>query len=148
MANHTGKGFFKKGVSGNPGGRPKLPAEIREMFQARSQEALEVLIRCLQSDDERIAMMAAQAILDRGYGKPTQLIDANITEDGGPVRYYAELPRKADTVAAWLEHVNARVSASDVNLIENHDAHSLTIVGADVGARNAVNVEVSTKSKT
>ena len=71
------------GSIGNPGGRPKLPAEIREMFQARSQEALEVLIRCLQSDDDRIAMMAAQAILDRGYGKPTQLIDANITEDGG-----------------------------------------------------------------
>jgi hypothetical protein len=40
------------------------------MFQARSQEALEVLIRCLQSNDDRIAMMAAQAILDRGYGKP------------------------------------------------------------------------------
>jgi hypothetical protein len=32
------------------------------MFQARSQEALEVLTRCLQSDDDRIAMMAAQAI--------------------------------------------------------------------------------------
>jgi hypothetical protein len=42
------------------------------MFQARSQEALEVLIRCLQSNDDRIAMMAAQAILDRGYGKPHQ----------------------------------------------------------------------------
>ena len=27
----------------NPGGRPKLLAEIREMFQERSQEALEVL---------------------------------------------------------------------------------------------------------
>ena len=64
--NPTGKGGFKKGQSGNPGGRPKLPAEIREMFQARSQEALEVLIRCLQSDDERITIMAAQAILDRG----------------------------------------------------------------------------------
>jgi hypothetical protein len=103
MSNRTEKGPFKKGVSGNPGGRPKLPAEIREMFQARSQDALEVLIRCLQSDDERIAMAAAQAILDRGYGKPTQLIDANISEDGGPVRYYAELPKKAESTEAWLQ---------------------------------------------
>ena len=106
------------GSIGNPGGRPKLPAEIREMFQARSQEALEVLTRCLQSDDDRIAMMAAQAILDRGYGKPTQSIDANITEDGGPVRYYAELPRKADTAAPWLDHVNARRdSGSDTDQV-------------------------------
>jgi hypothetical protein len=67
-----------------------------------------VLTRCLQSNNERIAMQAAQAILDRGYGKPAQTIDANITEDGGPVRYYAELPRKADTAAGWLEDVNAR----------------------------------------
>ena len=48
-------------------------------------EALEVLTRCLQSDDDRIAMMAAQAILDRGYGRPMQSID--VREDGPTVRY-------------------------------------------------------------
>ena len=36
MANHTGKGCFKKGESGNPGGRPKLPAEVKEAFQAKA----------------------------------------------------------------------------------------------------------------
>jgi hypothetical protein len=63
----------------NPGGRPKLPTEIREMYQARSQ--VEVLTRRLKSDDDRIAMMTAQAILDCGYGKMTQLINADITEE-------------------------------------------------------------------
>ena len=72
MTNPTGKGGFQKGQSGNPGGRSKLPADIREAFKAKAPEALEVLTRCLQSGDDRIAMMAAQAILDRGYGKPTQ----------------------------------------------------------------------------
>ena len=76
MTNPTGKGGFQRGRSGNPGGRPKLPADIREAFKAKAPEALEVLTRCLQSGDDRIAMMAAQAILDRGYGKPTQSIDA------------------------------------------------------------------------
>ena len=76
MSRRTGNGRFQKGESGNPGGRPKLPADIREAFKAKAPEALEVLTRCLQSDDDRIAMMAAQAILDRGYGKPTQSIDA------------------------------------------------------------------------
>jgi hypothetical protein len=42
-------------------------------------------------------------ILDRGYGKRTQSIDANITEDGGPVRYYAEVPKKAESTEAWLQ---------------------------------------------
>ena len=76
MTNPTGKGGFQKGQSGNPGGRSKLPADIREAFKAKAPQALEVLTRCLQSGDDRIAMMAAQAILDRGYGKPTQSIDA------------------------------------------------------------------------
>src|SRR6476646_10187613 len=74
---------------------PVPPADIREAFKAKAPQALEVLTRCLQSDDDRVAMMAAQAILDRGYGKPTQSIDANITED--PVRYIVELPKKSAT---------------------------------------------------
>ena len=103
MTNPTGKGGFQKGQSGNPGGRSKLPADIREAFKAKAPQALEVLTRCLQSDDDRIAMMAAQAILDRGYGKPTQSIDANINDD--PVRYIVELPEKSATTAEWLESI-------------------------------------------
>ena len=34
-------------------------------------------------------MMAAQAILDRGYGKPTQSIDANITSRPHNLRRFA-----------------------------------------------------------
>ena len=58
MASRADKGRFAPGVSGNPGGRPKLPAEIKEMFQAKGPEALEVLTRCLQSDGDRIALLA------------------------------------------------------------------------------------------
>ena len=83
--------------------RPPLFRVIREAFKAKAPQALEVLTRCLQSDDDRIAMMAAQAILDRGYGKPTQSIDANINDD--PVRYIVELPEKSATTEEWLESI-------------------------------------------
>jgi hypothetical protein len=47
-------------------------------------------------------MAESQATLDRGYCKPVQSIDTNITEDGGPARYYAEVPKKAESTEAWL----------------------------------------------
>jgi hypothetical protein len=42
-------------------------------------------------------------ILDRGYGKPTQSIDAIISEDR--VRYIVELPKKSATTEEWLEDI-------------------------------------------
>ena len=57
---------FPKGVSGNPGGRPKgIAAKARE----HTDSALDVLVNGLTDADGRIRIAAAKEILDRGYGK-------------------------------------------------------------------------------
>ena len=71
---------FKKGQSGNPGGRPKEIAEVKELARAHMPAAIEALASIMNnpkaSDAARVS--AATALLDRGYGKAPQHIDAEI----------------------------------------------------------------------
>lgn len=71
-------GRFQKGVSGNPGGRPAMPAEVKEALEAASERAAKRLVELVDSDDPRVALMASNAVLDRLFGKPTQVTDAKI----------------------------------------------------------------------
>ena len=64
-----------KGVSGNPGGRPKLEVSIRELAQENSMEALETLVQVMRTGKPGERLIAANAILDRAYGKPTQSVE-------------------------------------------------------------------------
>ena len=101
MVNRTDKGRFAPGWSGNPTGRPKLPAEMKEMFQTKAPEAFEVLCKHLHAADPRVSVSAATQILDRAYGRPVQSID--VREDGPTVRYIAEMPIKDKTTEEWLK---------------------------------------------
>jgi hypothetical protein len=88
---------FQKGQSGNPGGRPKEIAEVKELAREHMPAAIEALVSIMNnikaSDAARVS--AATALLDRGYGKPQQHIDAEIGS------YVARLPRPYDTVEEW-----------------------------------------------
>ena len=89
LSQHTGtskmpgKGRpFTKGVSGNPGGRPKVLGDVQELARQKSPEAIETLSKILL--DEKAApaarVAAANALLDRGYGKPTQPISQTLAK--------------------------------------------------------------------
>ena len=69
---------FRKGRSGNPGGRPKVVAEVRDLAQAHTADAIEALAKiCRTGKSESARVSAAVALLDRGYGKPLQTVSTS-----------------------------------------------------------------------
>ncbi len=77
---------FTKGKSGNPGGRPREVAEIRTLAKQHGPAAIERLAELMQSENERTAVAACEAILSRGYGRPAQSVTLAGEEDGPPVQ--------------------------------------------------------------
>ena len=83
MSKQSNGGKWVKGQSGNPGGRPKMPEDLKRAMQGLAEDAIKVLHEALSSDDERVRIMAAGHVLDRGYGKPTQAVDLTAKTDLG-----------------------------------------------------------------
>ena len=124
MANRTGKGWFVKGRSANPAGRPKRPPEFAPnaddpdgadrrtvgnlVIEARKFSGLAVdtlveLTRDNHADSTRYA--AATALLDRGYGRPAQSLDLHLSAD-------AITKRLSDMTDAELAALEARMIAA------------------------------------
>lgn len=60
------------GVSGNPNGRPSDSKRLRELARKLGDKAIEGLLKEAEQGETASARIAAwNAILDRGYGKPT-----------------------------------------------------------------------------
>lgn len=92
-------GQFVKGQSGNPGGRPKGEKEVLELAREASPRAIGRLIELVDSTDPRTAIAAANSVLDRAFGKPTQTLasdpDNPVVPDQAPaVETLAKLTAK------------------------------------------------------
>lgn len=76
----TSTGRFQPGerrVGRKPGVPNKTTAEIKAVAQLYGEEAIEKLVALMRGDNPEVALKAANAILDRGYGKPAQMLQGD-----------------------------------------------------------------------
>jgi len=74
-----GMAKWAKGVSGNPGGRSKGEGDIRALAQKHTPAAINRLVKIVNDDkvSPSAQVAASVALLDRGWGRPAQTINAN-----------------------------------------------------------------------
>lgn len=90
---------FKPGQSGNPtGNRGARYGAVIALAREYGEAALLRLVQLMDSDDERIALLAAQAILDRALGRPSPLkVDESDFSERDP-----DCSKQRDTLRALL----------------------------------------------
>ncbi len=59
---------------------------LRELAKKHGPAAIKRLVTLMSSDNERTAVAACDAILNRGYGRPAQSVTLAGEEDGPPVQ--------------------------------------------------------------
>ena len=81
-----GNPAWVKGVSGNPTGMPQKYKDLAALARTRTPDALQRIFKLMNSKNERVALLACQEVLNRGYGKPYQAV--GVEGDGvAPITY-------------------------------------------------------------
>jgi hypothetical protein len=91
---------FRKGQSGNPGGRPKVLGEVQELARQHAPAVIVELARlALKAKSETARIAAIRELLDRGYGRPRQTMEVSIPADN-PLQMLHRFPSMKKTDAA------------------------------------------------
>ena len=72
---------FQPGVCPNKKGRPPVIQEVRELAKQQTEAAIRTIVAIMEDPKANASarVAAAEAILDRGWGKPKQHVDLDAT---------------------------------------------------------------------
>jgi hypothetical protein len=119
--NAWGMGKFVQGKSGNPGGRPRVVRDLRDLAREHTPDAIATLVTVMNDAKAPHAarVSAANSLIDRGYGKPTQQIDAKFGQKTHE-EFLEELPDiEAKLKSLFLPELKAEIlRGCDPNLRE------------------------------
>lgn len=81
LQERDGGGRFIKGISGNPGGRPPTPDDVKEMLKCSTAPAVQLLIGTMMSSEVKpeLRVRCAEILIDRVMGKAVQPLEAVFT---------------------------------------------------------------------
>jgi hypothetical protein len=101
--------IWKPGQSGNPSGHSAEYGEVLRLARMLSVRAIERLAELMESADERVAVVAANAILDRAHGKPRPLVEKHASMEDriaamSPAERLARLRELTQKALQTLEH--------------------------------------------
>jgi hypothetical protein len=90
---------LRKAKAAIPSGRPKVIAELKELAKEHTAEAIQTLVSIMTNPKFAPAarVSAANALLDRGYGRPAQHITGDVAAS-----YVARLPEPAKNAEEWI----------------------------------------------
>jgi hypothetical protein len=122
----TPNGRYLPGVTGNPGGRPKTPTDVRSALEAGSLAAAQRLVELINSQDERVSLAASMALLDRVLGKAP----ASVEVTSGPAEAdWARIQEAWQSLAvAHLEAVHGSAGIHDLRDVPTEALEAVLIV--------------------